>query len=107
MNRINKMNDKTTTFGDLFNNLPIEKLWVIKSPEIWSDWSKTGVVTCKNITTLGKSGIKIPHIEPYLDGFFDVDDNHSYMIQDNIDGFYLFSDQVAAYSFFEYLKEEY
>jgi hypothetical protein len=107
MNRINKFNDKTT-FGDLFNNLPIKKLWVIKSPEIWSDWSKTGVIECtKNITTSGKTGIQIPDIEPYIDGFFDVDDYHSHMIQDNIDGFYLFSDQFAAYNFFEYLKEEY
>jgi hypothetical protein len=102
-----KNNPDKTTFSELFNNLPIEKLWVIKSPEIWPNWSKTGVIECtKNIVTSGKTGIQIPDIEPYIDGLFDVADLNSYMIQDNIDGFYLFSDESVAYNFFEYLKEE-
>lgn len=104
-----------TTFRILFNNLPINKLWIVKNPENWKDWKRgvmecTNIVTCDNDTPQGLYGLQIKDIEPYINGDFDVDPEYDFdrtVVVDHIGGFYCFSNKEDADLFFNDLQTDF
>lgn len=113
----NQIDNQPINFLKIVNNLPIDKLYIVKNENIWSNWLQSKVITCKNITVCSDEindvetvvSIHIKDVESYIDCDLDLIDQDldGYMLEDIIDGFYCFSNYEKALSFYNELKRNY